>query len=300
MRNLLTNACYFLICILVQSQELPAKFLIQPTVTDSSSPSLEYSYSFNTSKAAAREVKSPPSASEGAIEEAVAIGNNMVCLEGGTYVMGCLDEKGACWENEKPNQTVTVKGFYISKFEVTQRQWKLVMGTNPSYFQNCEDCPVEQVSWDEVQEFITKLNRLSGKNFRLPTEAEWEFAARDGGKNVQFGNGSNTATLEDINFNAQFAPKKPEGTPNAPLSTRAVGSLKANTLGLYDMSGNVWEWCSDNFQKYGESAPETANMKVMRGGSWKNPPQFCRTTVRIKEASNKGNMLIGFRLAMDK
>jgi formylglycine-generating enzyme len=240
------------------------------------------------------------------------LANNMVCIEGGTYVMGCTEANGDCWANELPTHSTTIKGFYLAKFEVTQAVWQSVMGTNPSKFNTCAECPVESVSWDEVQTFIQRLNQATGKNYRLPTEAEWEYAAREGGKNVLFGNGANVATSESINFNAQSAIKKDYVVSGQfRQATAPVGMLQPNALGLYDMSGNVWEWCSDQFQAYcaSEATPNTvqmvtanapSNQRTMRGGSWKNPAQFCRTTARGKESQNKGNMFIGFRLAMDK
>jgi formylglycine-generating enzyme required for sulfatase activity len=236
------------------------------------------------------------------------ISDNMACVEGGTFVMGCFEGQGDCWETEKPAHVVLVKNFYISKYEVTQKQWRQIMGTSPSFFKNCDDCPVEQVTWNEIQEFIKKLNAKTGKNYRLPTEAEWEFAAREGGKNITYANGKNTANDSEMNFNVGAALKN-QTTPSPAAvhefrqRTAPVGKSTPNKLGIYDMSGNVWEWCSDNYSTYTTTEieqskeAESNTSKVMRGGSWKNAAPFCRTTSRNKEQPNKGNMLVGFRLA---
>ncbi len=248
--------------------------------------------------------------------------NNMVCVEGGTFVMGCIETTGDCWENESPAHSITLKGFYLAKFEVTQDLWYKVMGNNPSKFSACAECPAESVTWNEVQTFIARLNKNTGKHYRLPTEAEWEYAAREGGKNLLFANGTNIATSEGINFNAQGAIKKNYTvTGHARQATTPVGTLTPNGLGLHDMSGNVWEWCSDYYlpyctseasgttpvSAYAATTPPPATtvvaqsqMRAIRGGSWKNAAQFCRTTARGKEDQQKANMFIGFRLAMDK
>ncbi len=149
----------------------------------------------------------------------------------GTYTMGDTFGDGA--SDELPTHQVTVGEFYIGKYEVTQGQWQAVMGSNPSSFSSCgADCPVESVNLSDVQTFITTLNQLSGKNYRLPTEAEWEYAARSGGQSQEYSGGS------DINAVAWYA-------SNSGGTTHPVGQLQANGLGLYDMSGNVDEWVSD-------------------------------------------------------
>ena len=194
----------------------------------------------------------------------------MVFVQGGTFTMGCTDEQGSdCDDNEKPAHQVTLSDYYIGKYEVTQGLWKKVMGSNPSYFNNCgDDCPVERVSWDDCQEFISKLNQLTGKHYRLPTEAEWEYAARGGGglaRNVQIQTkyaGSNA--LGKVAWYYENSNKK----------THTVGTKKPNALGIYDMSGNVREWCNDWFGDYssgGVMNPKGANtgtFRVIRGGSW--------------------------------
>ena len=207
----------------------------------------------------------------------------MVFVKGGTFTMGCTDEQGSdCESDEKPAHQVTVSDYYIGKFEVTQGFWKKVMGSNPSFFKNCgDDCPVESVSWNDCQEFISKLNQLTGKRFRLPTEAEWEYAARGGrdvARNVQLQTkyaGSNTLgevawylDNSDVNYPGGY-----EETGRK-LGTHTVGTKKPNALGIYDMSGNVWEWCNDWYGDYssgGITNPKgaaTGSGRVFRGGSW--------------------------------
>ena len=203
----------------------------------------------------------------------------MVFVQGGTFTMGCSDEQGnECDDREKPAHQVTLSDYYIGKYEVTQGFWKKVMGSNPSYFKNCgDDCPVENVSWDDCQEFISKLNQLTGKRFRLPTEAEWEYAARGGSKasyqtkyagSNAFGEVAWYRDNSDVNYSGGI---EIEGRKKG---THIVGTKKPNALGIYDMSGNVWEWCNDWFGDYssgGITNPKgaaTGSYRVFRGGSW--------------------------------
>ena len=313
MRNLTFTFALIFSCFFVQQSVAFANIIkIAVTHPDSTSPSSAYSFVSRNytarlaSDVTASETTTSIRAEESTVEaiEETVLSGNMILVEQGAFAMGCISEKGDCWENEKPIQSVTVNSFYISRYEVTQELWRQVMGSNPAYFQNCSNCPVEQVTWDEVQQFIAKLNQHTGKKYRLPTEAEWEYAAREGGQNIKYANGDDVANVSAMNYNTQFSVKTTPAPVNFKLTTVPVGSTQPNALGLYDMSGNVWEWCSDNYQKYGESATNltgsTLNIKAMRGGSWKNPEQFCRTTSRGKELQNKGNMYIGFRLALDK
>ena len=223
--------------------------------------------------------------------------------------MGCTAEQKDCDSDESPAHQVTLGDFYIGRYEVTQKLWAQVMGGNPSSFKNCDDCPVENVSWDDVQVFIGKLNQLyPGRNYRLPTEAEWEYAARGGGQNVLFGNGKNIADPNEMNFDARDSYKviySLSGTYRQ--KTVPVGSLNApNALGLYDMSGNVWEWCSDWKDTYSSTAqtnpqgPSNGSHRVMRGGSWYGYPRFCRVAFRSDDAPGDRNYDVGFRLARTK
>ncbi len=188
----------------------------------------------------------------------------MVLVQGGRFQMG--SEDGG--KDEKPVHTVELDDFYVSKYEVTQKQWREVMGENPSEFKNCDDCPVEQVSWEDVQEFLKKLNAQTGQNYRLPTEAEWEYAARGGQKSQ----GYEYAGSNDLDKVAWY-----DG--NSGYKTHPVGQKQPNELGLYDMSGNVWEWCQDAYDAdfYGTSAARQRNPinngnldsnRCVRGGSW--------------------------------
>jgi formylglycine-generating enzyme required for sulfatase activity len=185
------------------------------------------------------------------------------------------------------------------------------MGNNPSYFKNCDDCPVEQVSWDEVQDFLKKLNaQYPGNNYRLPTEAEWEYAARGGGKAVLFGNGKNTADPNEINIDGNISYKKTYSKlGESPSKTVPTGSLHSpNMLGLHDMSGNVYEWCSDwyasdyykNSPTTNPTGPSSGSSRVCRGGSWGNSPQYCRVATRSLSFPYNIDPFIGFRLSRTK
>jgi formylglycine-generating enzyme len=222
-------------------------------------------------------------------------GIEMVFVKGGTFTMGCTAEQGNYGDDEKPAHQVTVSDFYMGKFEVTQKQWREIMGTNPSYFKNCDDCPVEQVSWNNIQEFIKKLNQKTGKKYRLPTEAEWEFAARGGvethGRASKKYAGSNN--IDDVAWYSE----------NSNSKTHPVGQKQPNELGLYDMSGNVWEWCSDWYGSYSSGSqtnpqgPSSGFDCVIRGGSWDCYPQPCRVANRNYYSPDDRNLNIGFRLS---
>ena len=213
----------------------------------------------------------------------------LVKVTGGTYTMG--DTFGDGYSNETPTHQVTLSDFYIGRYEVTQGQWKAVMGSNPSSFTACGDnCPVEQVSWNDIQTFITTLNQRSGKSYRLPTEAEWEYAARSGGKSEKYSGSS------DVNAVAWYS-------GNAGSTTHQVGQKQANGLGLYDMSGNVWEWVSDWYGAYSSTAqtnptgPTPGSFRVFRGGSWYNDAPSGRASLRNYGNPSSRTDLIGFRLA---
>ena len=217
---------------------------------------------------------------------------SMVFVQGGTFTMGCTSEQSDdCNDMEKPAHQVTVSSFYIGEYEVTQAQWKAVMGANPSYFKG-DNLPVEQVSWNDVQEFIRQLNAQTDKQYRLQTEAEWEYAARGGNKSrdCKYSGGNN---LNDVGWY----------TDNSGNTTHPVGATRPNELGIYDMSGNVWEWCHDWCGVYSSSAqrdpmgPSSSPFRVFRGGSWFNFAKYARVSYRNGRNPDLRNNLLGFRLA---
>jgi formylglycine-generating enzyme required for sulfatase activity len=217
----------------------------------------------------------------------------MVWVQGGTYLMGCTSEQTGCDNDEIPVHQVTLSNFYIGKFELTQNLWEEIMGSNPASFKGLSR-PVEQVSWNDVQQFISKLNLRTGLTFRLPTEAEWEFAARGGTKsNKYIYSGGNI--LNNVGWY----------TDNSNNSTHPVREKSANELGLYDMAGNVWEWCSDLYGSY-SSSPQTnpqgpssgSTSRVVRGGSWYNNSQNCRISNRESLSQGSRGSTFGFRLVL--
>ena len=218
---------------------------------------------------------------------------NMVWVEGGTFRMGATSEQGSdAYDIEEPVHSVTLSSYYIGKTEVTQALWKVVMGSNPSKFKG-ENLPVENVSWDDCQEFIRKLNSLTGQNFRLPTEAEWEFACR-GGNNSR---GYAYSGSYDMDSVAWF-------DCNSGRKTHFVATKSPNELGIYDMSGNVWEWCSDWYDKYSSGAqtnpkgPESGSCHVFRGGGWGSYAGYCRSSNRGYNTPTHRHDRLGLRLAL--
>lgn len=224
------------------------------------------------------------------------IEENIIPVKGGTFTMGCnpqLDED--CTFAEQPAHQVIVEDYCISKYEVTQAQWAAIMGDNPSRFSHCKQCPVENVSWNAVQLFLQKLNQQTGKTYRLPTEAEWEYAARGGQKSQQF----LYAGSDSANLVAWYA-------TNATSTTHPVGQKQANELGLYDMGGNVSEWCQDYYLDYTDTtttaaAPtpkEESYLRVNRGGSYMKDTLALRTTCRDYFFAENSFHYLGFRLAL--
>ena len=217
----------------------------------------------------------------------------MVYVSGGTFTMGATAEQGSdARDSEKPIHKVTLSSFSIGRYEVTQEEWQAVMGNNPSRYKGAK-LPVENVSWNDCQEFIRKLNDLTGKQFRLPTEAEWEYAAR-GGNNSR---GYKYAGSNDIGSVAWY-------DSNSDRQTHPVGQKYPNELGLYDMSGNVWEWCSDRYGAYSSSSqvnpkgPSSGSDRVRRGGCWLSNARNCRVSPRSYGSPDYGFDDLGFRLAL--
>ncbi len=225
---------------------------------------------------------------------------DMVQVDGGTFTMGATAEQGSEAQDwEKPAHQVTLSSYQIGKTEVTQELWQAVMGTNPSRNTGSLQLPVEYVKWVDCQEFISKLNELTGANFRLPTEAEWEFAARGGNLSQGYKYaGSNTLS------------KVAWYVGNSASMTHPVAQKAANELGIYDMSGNVWEWCNDWYQQnYPTDQPVTDpigpesnewNCKVYRGGAYDKDASFCRVSTRANGSYNNTfsrYKFLGLRLA---
>ena len=215
-------------------------------------------------------------------------------VAGGTFTMGATSEQQYPTSYEKPTHTVTLSDYYIGETEVTQELWAAVMGSNPSWFTGNMQRPVEYVSWDDCQTFIQKLNELTGANFRLPTEAEWEFAAR-GGRNSRGYQYSGSSNLGDVAWYRD----------NSSDTTHPVKTKSPNELGIYDMSGNVWEWCQDWFGNYNSSSqtnptgPGTGPFRVYRGGGWNISAGSCRSASRHNDYTPGGRYdCLGLRLAL--
>lgn len=218
---------------------------------------------------------------------------NMICVEGGTFMMGATPEQDSdAFGDENPTHSVTLSTYYIGETEVTQALWQAVMGENPSEFKGINR-PVEQVSWDDCKTFISKLNSITGKNFRLPTEAEWEYAARGGNKSKGYKySGSNS--LGNVAWYDNNS-----GSETHPAKTKSP-----NELGLFDMSGNVWEWCQDWKGHYDSSSqtnpigPSSGSNRVCRGGSWFSEARGCRVSCRYYYAEDYRSNYLGLRLVL--
>ena len=220
-------------------------------------------------------------------------GMEFILVRGGCFQMG--DNFGDGENHERPIHEVCLDGFYMGKHEVTQAQWRKVMKNNPSHFRDCGDsCPVESVPWTDAMAFIAELSSMSGQKYRLPTEAEWEFAARDGGRQEKWAGTSSDVKLADYAWY----------DANAEDRIRPVGRKKPNGLGFYDMSGNVWEWTQD---WYGENyyqastrdnppGPEDGTTRVLRGGCWLDRARDCRASIRYSFPAGNAFKSIGFRL----
>ena len=252
----------------------------------------------------------------------------MVAIGGGTFTMGASEQDSYASDSEMPAHQVTLDGFSIGETEVTQALWEAVMGSNPSYFKGSK-LPVEQVSWNDCQTFITKLNQLTGQTFRLPTEAEWEYAAR-GGTSTSLYNGeeinilgyNNSPNLDplawyggncgqdytesagcDVSHGYDISEWPEKQYNDSKGGTHPVGLKQPNAFGLYDMLGNVSEWCQDWFGTYSSSSqtnptgPSSGSERVFRGGSWSYDARFCRVSLRFYRAPSHADHDLGFRLA---
>jgi formylglycine-generating enzyme required for sulfatase activity len=220
----------------------------------------------------------------------------MVRIPAGTFLMGAKADPFASSQpsaDEQPQHQVSVKAFAMGKYEVTQEQWYAVMGTTPSQFKG-RTLPVEQVSWEDAQEFVKKLSVKTGKNYRLPSEAEWEYAAR-AGTQTAYSFGDNEG---DLGRHAWFS-------QNSNRTTHPVGEKQSNSFGLHDMHGNVWEWTQDCWNGNYNAAPTdgsvwttgNCSLRVVRGGSWSADPRFLRAAFRFMYSSASVRSLsIGFRV----
>ena len=241
---------------------------------------------------------SPKGTSSTSKPQSITVKNNgkqvsikMILVKAGTFTMG--DEFGIGYNDELPTHSVTLtQDYYMGETEVTQELWETVMGTNPSSFKG-ENLPVEKVSWNDCQQFINKLNKLTGKKFRLPTEAEWEFAARGGNKSKGYQySGSNK--IGEVTWYYE----------NSNSETHPVKTKAPNELGIYDMSGNVWEWCQDFYDNYNSGSqtnptgPSSGSTRVNRGGSWLNNLGSCRSSNRTFNAPGTAYNYLGLRLAL--
>ena len=239
----------------------------------------------------------------------------MVYVEGGTFDMGATSEQGSdAWDNEYPVHSVTLSDYYIGKCEVTQDLWEAVMGYNPSKFKGAQN-PVDYVSWDDCQEFVSRLNSLTGRTFRLPTEAEWEYAARGGNKSLHY-KYSGSDNIDDVawywkNSGDSYLQGTDSdwdlyiiGINNNNCRTHAVGTKTANELGIYDMSGNMYEHCSDWYGDYSAGAqtnpqgPSSGSDRVLRGGSWNSSARHGRASHRIDIGPYDSYRNVGLRLVL--
>ncbi|MCI6461408.1 MAG: formylglycine-generating enzyme family protein [Prevotella sp.] len=219
----------------------------------------------------------------------------MVAVEGGSFMMGATSEQGSdARDDEKPVHQVTLSSYYIGQTEVTQALWKAVMGNNPSANKG-DNKPVEKVSWNDCQDFVIKLNQLTGKRFRLPTEAEWEYACRGGKKSMGYKySGSNT--IRDVAWYRS----------NSSFKTHSVGTKSPNELGIYDMSGNVYEWCQDWCGSYSSTAQTnptgalSGSWRVIRGGGCVNSAKLCRSSYRSIYVPDYCSFDLGLRLVLSE
>ena len=268
------------------------------TISEGQTASISGSLTSSTSSSNANTLSSSGSSLSGnALTIPVKNGINieMVKVEAESFNMGATPEMKKPADREKPVHRVTLTNdYYIGKYEVTQALWQAVMGSNPSNFKG-DALPVEQVSWNDCQDFISKLNAMTGKRFRLPTEAEWEYAAR-GGKKSRGYQYSGSNTLGDVAwYNDNSGPK-----------THAVGTKQPNELGIYDMTGNVMEWCQDWYGSY-SSSPQTnptgavsGSGRVNRGGSWYLSARECRSSFRGSHAPDDRYIGLGLRLVLSE
>jgi formylglycine-generating enzyme required for sulfatase activity len=236
---------------------------------------------------------------------------DMMLIPGGTFIMGSPKEEENSMDSERPQHEVTIEPFFMGKYQVTQAQWRFVaqlpqvnreLEQDPSHFKG-DNRPVEQVSWEDAVEFCDRLSQYTGRTYRLPSEAEWEYACRAGSaKPFAFGD---TITTNEVNYDGNYTyGNAPKGEYRG--RTTPVGTFQPNAFGLYDMHGNVWEWCQDSWHSNYKGAPtdgsawldneESSNRKLLRGGSWFNYPANCRSAFRYDNDLDYRIGNFGFRV----
>jgi formylglycine-generating enzyme required for sulfatase activity len=223
----------------------------------------------------------------------------MVEIPAGTFYMGSPENEAKRRNNESPQHQVNVPSFFIGKYPLTQAQYQAIMGNNPAHFKG-NNRPVESVSWNKAVNFCQKLSQKTGKNYKLPSEAQWEYACRAGTTTPFYFGESITPDLVNYNGNYAYA-AAPEGQYRG--QTTDVGTFPPNAFGLYDMHGNVWEWCEDDWQENYVNAPISGSAlislskhKLLRGGSWFNDPENCRSAYRSDSDLDDYNLNIGCRV----
>ena len=260
--------------------------LASNAVASSSSNTLGYSSASSSMSSGSNTISIP-------VKNGISI--DMVKVEAGTFMMGATSEMKDPYDNEKPVHQVTLTNdYYMGMYEVPQALWEAVMGSNPSYFKG-DNLPVEKMSWNDCQEFISKLNSMTGRKFRLPTEAEWEYAAR-GGKKSRSYQYSGSSNISDVAWYYG----------NSGSKTHPVGTKQANELGIYDMCGNVYEWCQDWYGSYSSSSQtnptgsDSGANRVLRGGSWNFIAGYCRSSYRLYGTPFSRSHYLGLRLVLSE
>ena len=222
------------------------------------------------------------------VENVMGIKLEMIYVKGGTFIMGNTSEKGGC-SDERPITEIYLDSYYIGAFEVTQKQWNIIMRGENIADEN-DNLPITYVSWNEATLFCDKLSQLTGKNYKLPTEEQWEYAARGGIKNSNR-KYSGSDEIDKVSWYSS----------NSNKEIHPVGLKHPNELGIYDMSGNVYEWCLDTYMSYtykNDSVKHhgVGNNKVLRGGCWSDYASSCRVTHRFYDVSSSKSSKIGFRV----
>ena len=227
-----------------------------------------------------------------------SVGMKLVYIKPGSFMMGSPPGEEKRDDDEKQHRVAITKGFYLGAHEVTQEQYEKIMGNNPSYFKKGGNYPVETVTWNDAVELCKRLSQKEGKTYRLPTEAEWEYACR-AGTTTPFAFGQ-TISTDQANYDGDYTYGEGRKGEDRKCTT-PVGSSQPNAWGLYDMHGNLWEWCQDWYAGYGgdtqdSQGPQSGSARVLRGGSWLNYPKYCRSAARGRSPPASPNYYSGFRV----